>query len=154
MNPALATVITDEDVVAFTEGDCWILAEQLWSFLRATLVVVVSKDDIDSGAVENLHDLDWCHMAVLTDEGFIVDIEGVHTDRAAYLNEWRERLLEREGVDSVLDLHGIYDYGDYETLVRNERPLYEFDGARINEIVEALSAAEASMRRKGAPDDR
>lgn len=152
MDPC-SVFITDGDIIAFTEGDCWILAEQLWFSMRATLVVVVSKDDILSGEVDRLDSLDWCHMAVLTDEGFIVDIEGVHDDRGAYLSIWRERLLEREGVDRELDLYEIYDYEDYETLTRNENPLYEFNGERINEIVEALTLM-ASNRRKDASGNK
>lgn len=79
----------------FTEGDCWVLADVIrertgWKFAFAMNL----KGDKNSG---------WCHAAVMTPNGAILDVEGLHV-QDAWMKRWvvEEVIVTDEPVDFVL----------------------------------------------------
>lgn len=73
-------------VEAFTNGDCWALAIEIASMTDWDLVTLGATMD---------HDDEWAHCAVLTPEGYVLDIEGLHHPEAA-LAQWGGELIDTE----------------------------------------------------------
>ena len=78
---ALASFDFSDDVIeAFTEGDCWALAHEISALTGWGIFAVGGQYDYDSA--ETVADRGWDHMFVRHPSGYLVDIEGVHTDKA------------------------------------------------------------------------
>lgn len=59
--------MSSEVVEAFTQGDCWALATEVARVSGWTMVTLSATDDKEA----------WCHVAVWTPDGHILDIQGV-----------------------------------------------------------------------------
>jgi len=91
-----ATIVSD-----FTEGACWRLAQALHQQTGWTIVTCSMEEDTAA----------WCHAAVKTPAGTIVDIKG-EWDAETWLDEWACNL----GADAV-----IAEWGDdFESLCINK----------------------------------
>lgn len=134
---ASPSTITLEEIEAFTEGDCWLLAEALWMATGTWTLVAISACEENPVDEVLSSGIDWVHLAVRTPDGLIVDIEGVHTDLEAYFQRWMP-VAEERYIEPFLDLYEIFDYEEYEDIVRDQSPVYEFDGDRIDAIVQEL----------------
>lgn len=67
-------------VEAFTCGDCWLLALHLWQDYGYEPIGFF----FDKGGLKKGY---WCHIAVLTEEGQVLDITGIH-DISEMEKEW------------------------------------------------------------------
>lgn len=70
-----------QEIEAFTEGDCWELAQSV-SALSDYPVVTIAHDE---------HAYDWYHAGNTLPSGLIVDIEGIWTE-SAWLSVWSDRV--------------------------------------------------------------
>lgn len=78
---------TPDEILMFTEGDCWKLAYELHNRGVGRIVGIVDRVEID----------DWCHMAVKLDDGTFLDAFGVST-REQLLQRWSQFCGSKVGV--------------------------------------------------------
>lgn len=73
-----------EDVIeAFTEGDCWALAEEVQKLTGWDIVAIGFKGDGKVSPAERY----WEHMANRRPDGLILDITGLHNEKR-WLEGW------------------------------------------------------------------
>lgn len=73
------------DVIeAFTEGDCWALAEEVQALTGWDIVAIGMDDEPHSKPVSERY---WEHMANRRPDGLILDITGLHNDKH-WLEGW------------------------------------------------------------------
>lgn len=76
-SPPAVDVLEDENIrTALTQGDCWLLAYEMFAQSFYPMAVNVCSDD---------HDL-WNHMGVFLPDGTVLDIDGVST-----VAQWQEK---------------------------------------------------------------
>lgn len=78
----------DEDtVIAFTEGDCWMLALALAKKLNLRIGLVgYAEEDLDADYPFS-YPFSWAHAFVELSKGVYVDVKGIHSD-ADLINEY------------------------------------------------------------------
>lgn len=70
---------TPDEIMVFTEGDCWKLAYELHQRGVGQIVGAVERDDPDF----------WYHMAVELEDGTFLDAFGIST-RQQFIDRWSE----------------------------------------------------------------
>lgn len=75
-------------VEAFTAGDCWVLAREIHALTGWKIVTVGCTAQSDYLETKR----DWCHMANLTPEGHVIDINGI-MDADLCLDEWGQYMI-------------------------------------------------------------
>lgn len=87
------------DVIeAFTEGDCWALAEEVQKLTGWDIVGLGTADEAGRSASERY----WEHMAVRRPDGSILDITGLHGERG-WLEGWNSGFVRNTVVFEAND---------------------------------------------------
>lgn len=68
---------------AFTEGDCWVLAEEVRK-MTGWEKVAVGYDDTEEGQKPDFY---WLHVANRLPDGRLLDITGIHSDEE-FIDRW------------------------------------------------------------------
>jgi hypothetical protein len=77
---------SDEEVVAFTESDCFLLAEHIQAATGWERVAIGTEWGED-GKLDLPADYDWVHMVNRMPDGKLVDITGIY-DKETLMDKW------------------------------------------------------------------
>lgn len=81
--PSQSFSFPKETVQAFTEGDCWVLAEEVRK-MTGWEKVAVGYDDTEEGQKPDFY---WLHVANRLPDGRLLDITGIHSDEE-FIDRW------------------------------------------------------------------
>lgn len=74
--------ITEGDLDAFTEGDCWVLAREINKRTGWKVFALGAFPEHVDFSKRTLNDLDWVHVVVQTPDGSYLDVDGLSTGDA------------------------------------------------------------------------
>jgi hypothetical protein len=117
--PSQSFSFPKETVRAFTEGDCWVLAEEVRK-MTGWSKVAVGYDDTEEGQKPDFY---WLHVANRLPDGRLLDITGIHSD---------EEFIDRWGApvsDSYLFPVDDPSYFDHV------EPEYNIDARRVADVL-------------------
>lgn len=109
--------LSKEQYVAFTEGDCWILAKAVQDITDYPIVVAGHAED----------DL-WCHMGNLAPDGSVWDANGRHENTETFLAKWADYIesnfsdFGKPGVPTVWTVEGREHW---QSLTEDQDRMYE-----------------------------
>lgn len=129
---------TEGEIEAFTYGDCWVLANYLWKNLPGSQLIALAASEKNPEYEElNTVAVPWYHMAVLLQDGRIIDVEGVHSDQSAYMERWA---CMSECLDPEVYFHFVQDDREFQELTQDQCALYPKAHDRIPHIAEWIIA--------------
>lgn len=103
-SPLIQSSFSETIVTTFTDGDCWVLAEQIREDMSFPIVTVSGKSDA------------WFHAGNQLPDGTILDIEGVWL-REDWLARWVESFLNLPAVHPHMFVKTWAD-GEFTKLVK------------------------------------
>lgn len=123
---------TEREIEAFNYGDCWQLSLVIHDMTGWRLVGVGVEGQDDKGGYR-----DWCHIAVLTPDNKVLDINGLQT-KEEVLKKWTLSLWKslRAPVKAELFLSPNPEYN--KAIVFGQKSRYKFSKDEINRIAATL----------------
>jgi hypothetical protein len=125
----VANAITEDEVDAFTWGDCWALASKIHKVHGLPIAVIAAYDPRYTAAnyrgsmtVPFFAHLTWVHAFNVRHDGNYVDITGVYNGRDLY-EQWEEHLpYDRE--DMWSGIHVAQSEQEVESFFGDQERLY------------------------------
>lgn len=125
-------LFTPEIINSFNYGDCWVLALILKRITGWNMVGVGVQGQSQAGGMR-----EWCHIAVQTPTGEIVDINGIH-EPEEFLYDWQVSMWRlKRGIHKVelfLCPNNEYD----KKILLGQKPKYNLDYEEVEKIAYEL----------------
>lgn len=125
-------LFTEKELEAFNYGDCWQLAIAIHEMTDWKIVGVGVSGQSNRGGYR-----DWCHIAILTPDNKILDINGLQT-KDEVLQKWTLSLWKALRAPVRVEIFSSPNPEYNKAIVFGQKSKYKYSKEEINRIAETL----------------
>lgn len=125
-------LFTQRELEAFNYGDCWQLALAIHELTGWKMIGVGVEGQAHKGGFR-----DWCHIAILTPENKILDINGIQS-KEEVIKKWTISLWKALRAPVKVELFSSPNPSYNKAIVFGQRSRYRFSQDDIERVADTL----------------